>query len=158
MRALGRGCCNEVDDGERRGGGRNGIRAGRRMTRKGKEGKKVGVEGREYLIQSQESESKVSLTHIIGWQRPQWAIKPTMGWIRPGRRQKRWESGCPRALRRCAQRRTRCFAKLLHVCTAFSSPFGKASSSTRPRLAGVKCGSGGWVADFQLLRDRRRRD
>jgi hypothetical protein len=39
------------------------------------------------------------------------------------------------------QRRTKCFAKLLHVCTAFSSPFGKASPSTWPRLAGVKCGS-----------------
>jgi hypothetical protein len=42
----------------------------------------------------------------------------------------------PRASRLCVQRRTSCFARLLHVCTAFSSPFGKASPSTRPRLAG----------------------
>jgi hypothetical protein len=52
----------------------------------------------------------------------------------------------PRASRLCVQRRTSCFARLLHVCTAFSSPFGKASPSTRPRLAGGG-GSGGWVAD-----------
>jgi hypothetical protein len=61
--------------------------AGRRMTRKGKEREKVGVEGREYLIsKSRVRVGKSVLTHIIGWQRPQWAIKPTMGWVRPGRK------------------------------------------------------------------------
>lgn len=40
------------------------------MTRKGKKGN-GGVEGREYLISKVKSQRrKVSLTHIIGWQRP----------------------------------------------------------------------------------------
>lgn len=56
--------CNEVDGGERGGGGRNGIRAGREDDQKGqRKGKWWGWKKREYLIsRSRVKRRKVSLT------------------------------------------------------------------------------------------------
>jgi hypothetical protein len=138
VRALGRGCCNEVDGDGRRGGSRWGAR--RRMTRKGKEREKGGG-GRTGVpyIKVKESESQVSLNayHRLA------AAAVCPRWGGSGLAE-RWESG---ALRRRAERTK---GALRNYCTCALHSLALLAKR-RPRPATTGWGEvwiGGWGCRF----------